>query len=116
MEPSYEGEVAGIESKPARYMRIAWLVIEYVFDRTVDMLAVNVALMRREGDLFFGTVLTIIGFFSFQSGKYCDGNATDYLSCTRPSTYYYYGGWEIFLILLGVFFLLFWVLKRQRQD
>ena len=98
-----------------RYARIAWLFIEFIFDRVVDLMGENVRIMRQEGELFFGIALLILGVFNFQSGKYCDGNISDYISCTRPSTYYYYGGFEIFLILVGAFFLMFWILKRQQR-
>jgi hypothetical protein len=50
---------------------------------------------------------------NLQSGKYCDGNAADYLACTRPTTYYYYNGFEIFLIIAGIFLILLWFQKEE---
>ncbi len=66
-----------------------------------------------ETELFLGTALLTIGLFSFESDKYCDGNTSDYLSCTRPSTFYYFDWLDITLIVLGVFFVIVWVLKTR---
>ena len=73
----------------------------------------NFQIMRREGDLFIGAMLTAVGIFHFRSDKFCDGNSVDYLSCTRPSSFHYYGGLEIALIVAGIFFILLWFLKRK---
>jgi hypothetical protein len=95
------------------YTRIAWLTILHVLDLVVDMIEHDWAIVKREGDLFFGTLLFLVGFLNVQSGKYCDGNTSDYLSCTRPTTYYYYNGFEVALIIIGVVFILLWFMKRR---
>ncbi len=109
----HEAVPAHTESTPAKIMRTSWLVVQYLFDRLLDIAGEKWSVIKQESDLVLGTALTIIGVFSFESAKYCDGNATDYLSCTRPSTYYYYGGFEIFLIIAGVFLVMIWFLKRR---
>jgi hypothetical protein len=63
--------------------------------------------------LFFGLALLLVGLFSFSSGKYCDGNSSNYYSCTRPSTYYYYPWWTIVFITLGSFFVVLWFLRKK---
>jgi len=63
--------------------------------------------------LFLGLVLLIIGILSFESGKYCDGNSSNFYSCTRPSTYYYYPWWTIVFIVIGSFFIVLWFLRRK---
>jgi hypothetical protein len=68
-----------------------------------------------ETELFLGTALVAIGFLSFESDKYCDGNTADYLSCTRPSTYYYFDWLDIALIIAGIFFIFFWLLKTREE-
>lgn len=87
--------------------------IRYLFERLVTATTTNVLLILREIDLFFGTALLAMGLFSFESDKFCDGNTADYLSCTRPSTFYYFDALDILLIVVGVFFIMLWVLKRH---
>ena len=68
-----------------------------------------------ETELFLGTALFAIGLFGFESDKYCDGNTSDYLSCTRPSTFYYFDWLDITLIVLGLFLVIIWVLKTRES-
>ncbi len=68
-----------------------------------------------ETELFLGAALLAIGTFGFESDKYCDGNTADYLSCTRPSTFYYYDWLDVTLIVLGIFFVLVWVLRNRES-
>ncbi len=103
------------ESMLKRVARRAWLATFHWLDHAMDLAEDNWDVMRGEADLFFGSALVLLGLFNFQSGKYCDGNAADYLSCTSPTTYYYYGALEIALILIGVFFMLLWFFKRARR-
>lgn len=91
---------------------IAWLVLQYAFDRVADATSDNMRVIRREANLFLGTAFTIIGLMNFRNGKNCDGNTVDYLSCTRPSTFYYYTAFEMFLVTLGVSLILVWILHR----
>jgi len=70
------------------------------------------AIIREQSHLFLGALLLLLGLLDFHSGKYCDGNTADYLSCTRPVTYYYYTWLEIILIILGVMLILLWFMKR----
>jgi hypothetical protein len=85
------------------------------FEALGDMAIRDLAIMKREGELFFGLGLVITGLFHFRSDKFCDGNSVDYLSCTRPSAFHYYGGLEIALIVLGSFFITIWFLKWRRE-
>ena len=93
--------------------RVAWLILEHVFDLIADVLEEYAHIMRREFELFFGTAFVGIGLLNFQNGKNCDGNTADYLACTRPSTFYYYNWFEITLVVIGVFLILLWFMKRQ---
>lgn len=79
-----------------------------------DELAHDVQDIVAHGRLFLGTALTIIGVLSFESDKYCDGNAANYYSCTRPDTYYFYPWWAILLIIAGVYFVVLWFLRRKQ--
>jgi len=99
-----------------RILYIAQAIVLYGFDRALEIFGQDISIIKREGDLFFGVLLTTIGIFHFRSDKFCDGNSVDYLSCTRPTSYHYYGGLEIFLIVVGSFFILLWFLKRRRID
>jgi hypothetical protein len=92
-----------------------WQSILAVFDSAIDALAYDFAIIRREADIFLGSLLFLVGVLDFHSGKYCDGNTADYLSCTRPVTYYYYTWIEIILIILGITFILLWFMKRERR-
>jgi len=96
-----------------RALFVVQAVMLYGFDRMVEILATDISIIRKEGDLFFGVLLAAIGIFHFRSDKFCDGNTVDYLSCTRPSAFHYYGGLEITLIVVGIFFILLWFLKRR---
>lgn len=111
----------GIEKKAAesrggvgRAIRIGGLIIAHVFNGFLDKLAHFVEVAGKEIELFVGTALVLVGMLSFESDKFCDGNTADYLSCTRPSTYYYYSSLDIAVIIVGVFLVLFWVLRTRR--
>lgn len=104
------------EVRPRKHksrLRILWLIADYLFDACIETLSGNASIVRKEIQLFLGSTLLIIGFFGFESGKYCDGNTADYLSCTRPSTYYYYDYLDLACLILGVTLILLWVLKRR---
>ena len=94
--------------------RRAWLISFRFLDRLMDIVENDWSVVRREGNLFFGASLILLGLLNFQSNKYCDGNGASYLSCTQPTTYYYYGALEITLIIIGTFFVLLWFAKRGR--
>ena len=97
-----------------RIARIIWLSIVYFFDVLADAIIERAAIMRVEVDLFLGTSLAVLGILSFQTGKYCDGNTADYLSCTRPATYYYYSPVSIIAVVIGISLVLVWVVRRKR--
>lgn len=86
----------------------------YLLDRTVSWLGIRGAIAARESDLFLGAGLFIVGLFGFESARYCDGNSADYLSCTRPATYYFYDAPHTILIVLGVFLILVWFVRNRR--
>lgn len=79
-----------------------------------DFIMRSLRTIAAESSLFIGVALTLIGLLSFHSDKFCDGNSADYLSCTRPSTFYFYSPLEIAMIVLGVFLIMLWVLHRRR--
>jgi len=88
------------------------LVLRYGFERMLGGFFTNMRLMWIEGELFLGTILFCTGLLGFESDKYCDGNSADYLSCTRPATYYYFDAIDIALITIGIIFVILWLLKR----
>jgi hypothetical protein len=94
-------------------MRIVWLFADYLFDAVLVSVQENAAIMRRESQLFLGSALLVLGLFGFESGKYCDGNTANYLSCTRPATYYYYDYLDFACIIIGISLLLLWYIKRR---
>ena len=96
-----------------RTSRLLCLLTLYVFDRLIDACIGYINVMHRELELFFGSALLLIGLLNFNSSKYCDGNTSDYLSCTRPATYYYFDWLDITLVLVGVFFIMLWYLERK---
>ena len=65
--------------------------------------------------LFFGTAFISIGLLSFSPNRYCDGNASNYYACTRPSTYYTYPWWAIGLVIIGSFLIILWYLRRKTR-
>jgi hypothetical protein len=89
-----------------------WGAVEGVFDYVTK----NARTIVRQKELFVGTALTIIGLMSFESDKFCDGNTADYLSCTRPSTYYYFDALDIALVVLGVTLLLLWIARSRKSE
>ena len=92
---------------------VAWQVVLYFFDGIVDAGIDNFIIVKKNFSLFFGVVLSIVGLMNFHSDKYCDGNVADYLSCTRPTTYYFYNAFDVFLVVLGVAFIIIWALKAK---
>ncbi len=86
-----------------------------LFDRLTDASMDDLHIVRREARLFLGSALALSGLLHLQHGKYCDGNAADYLSCTRPATYYYYGAFEIILAVVGISLILVWFLRRSHK-
>ena len=95
------------------FFQTVWVSIEYLSVHLLDALAEDARIIRQEADLFSGMIIFLLGFLNWSSAKYCDGNSSDYLSCTRPATYYYYGAFEIVLIMFGVVLLLLWFVKRR---
>jgi hypothetical protein len=85
------------------------------FEGLVVALEEYARLMRKEMELFLGTLFLIVGALNFDSGKYCDGNTADYLSCTRPAVYYYFDALDVVLVVLGVFLLLLWRVKNRGE-
>ena len=96
------------------WLWLAGMFTMYLFDRLGVWVGSRVNVVVRESDLFLGTALFLIGFVGFESGRYCDGNSADYLSCTRPATYYFYDAPHTILIILGVFLVMMWVLRDRR--
>jgi len=104
------------QGRVKRWFVIAVAIFWYATDCLMDATEDNWRIIRRESDLFLGTALTLLGIFSFHSGKYCDGNTADYLSCTRPTTFYYYGWIETILIIIGVTLILLWFFKPRKNN
>ncbi len=101
----------------ARVRNRLWVMgmfVMYLLDRLVSWLGVRATIVARESDLFLGAALFLIGLLGFESGRYCDGNSADYLSCTRPATYYFYDAPHTILIVLGVFLILLWFVRARR--
>ena len=113
MEDTQDGSAVVHESHFKIILRRWWIATFRVLDRVTDIVEADWHIIKREGDLFGGTFIFLIGALNVQSGKYCDGNTADYLSCTRPTTYYYYNGLEIAIIIVGVFLILLWFQKRK---
>ncbi len=86
-----------------------------VFESVFDFFAGALRTIAHEMELFLGAALTLIGLLSFKNDKFCDGNTADYLSCTRPSTFYYYDWLSIVLVVVGVTFVLIWLVRARRR-
>ena len=114
MEETESGSERAPENRFKVIARRLWIATFNMFDRIMDVVEADWKIIKREGDLFGGTFLLLLGLLNIESGKYCDGNTADYLSCTRPTTYYYYNGLEIALIIIGVFLILLWFQKRKQ--
>jgi len=99
----------------SRGSRSAWHLIERLFDVLVDALVDYARIIGREFALFAGVAFVLTGLLNFQNGKNCDGNTADYLSCTNPSTFYYYSWFETTLIIIGVFLLILWYFKLKER-
>ncbi len=91
-----------------------WVSIEYIATQIVDAVTEDLRVFRKEANLFLGTTIGLLGLFNWSTGKYCDGNSSDYLSCTRPTVYYYYGAFEIALMVLGVVLVLVWCVNNRQ--
>lgn len=96
------------------YIYVAWLTGLYLADTFLDWVLGHLAVVRREIDLFLGIAFSVAGILSFRVGRYCDGNSSDYLSCTRPAVYYFYPAFDTAIIVLGVFLIVLWCLSRKR--
>ena len=92
-------------------MRIVGAFYFFVYDIVVD----DIKVILYNSRLFAGIALVIVGILSFGSGKYCDGNTSNYYACTRPSTYYYYSWWAIALIVMGSFSIVLWFLRKKKR-
>lgn len=92
---------------------VGFLLVGYLFELLVTSMQKNLGVISREADLFVGSLFLTVGLLGFNSSKFCDGNTADYLSCTRPSTFYYYSAFDMVLVVLGVSFVLFWFFKRE---
>lgn len=94
---------------------VSLLTVRFLFLSIIDWAVDTIGLAVREKDLFLGAALFLIGVFSFEVGRYCDGNAGDYLSCTRPAVYYYYDTFDIALIVLGAALVIAWFVKERMK-
>ena len=106
---------AGFLDKAKRWSWILWRLIVYALEYVADGIIEAWHVMRHDAGLFWGVGFTIIAIFGFSSGRYCDGNTAEYLSCTRPATYYFYDVWHVGLLVIGVFFILVWFLKVRHK-
>jgi hypothetical protein len=84
-------------------------------ESVLDFFIHLVADIARAKELFLGAALTAIGVMSIDADKFCDGNTADYLSCTRPTTYYSYDMIDISLVVIGITLILVWVLRHSRK-
>jgi hypothetical protein len=82
-------------------------------ERVYDFVTGALRTIARDSSLFIGIALTLVGLLSFQADKFCDGNTADYLSCTRPSTYYFYSPFDIAIIVIGAFLIVIWIRNRR---
>jgi hypothetical protein len=98
-----------------RYLRIIWHTALFLLDRLVDWLGRKIRVIRHESDLFLGIALASVGLLHIHIGRFCDGNSSDYLSCTRPAVFYYYSAVEIVLVTLGIFLIVIWMLSRRKE-
>ncbi len=108
-------ERKGIWARTVNAGKFAWLLLQYLFDRSLDALARDFIIIQREADLFLGAALSLVGLLGFESARYCDGNLNDYISCTRPATYYYFDTLDTVLIVLGIFCMLVWYFKHKER-
>ena len=90
-------------------------IVMSFFEGIYEFFAVSLRTIGQHKELFLGVAFTLVGLLSFKSDKFCDGNTADYLSCTRPSTYYFYSPLDIAVITVGVFLIMIWVLKARRD-
>jgi hypothetical protein len=104
---------SGVKKRARKPAHVAWASAEYLSLWLVGVLKGYLRIIQREIDIFLGTAMVLVGLLNFHSGKYCDGNTADYLSCTRPNTYYYFTGFDIVLVVLGAFLILIWFLKNR---
>jgi len=96
-----------------RKMNLLLDLILYFCDLLIDAFIEHVKIIKRNFGLFLGMALFMIGLFGFESGKYCDGNSADYLSCTRPSTFYFYDPLHIAFLVAGAVLVAVWFLRRR---
>ncbi len=102
-------------SKSSRRRGVFIETVRDMLLRAVELAYEKLEIMRREASLFFGLALFFVGVFGFRAGRFCDGNAADYLSCTRPAVYYYYGVFELGIIVIGASLIALWFLKPRRK-
>ena len=84
-------------------------------DSLFDFVMHSLATIARDAELFAGVALTLVGLLSIEADKFCDGNTADYLSCTRPSTFYFYSPLDIAIVVVGVFLILIWMRRPRRS-
>ena len=104
------------QKKIQRGVWIGWRFVVFCLEYVADGLIEGYEVMRKEAGLFWGVLFIITGLFGFRSGRYCDGNTADYLSCTRPAAYYYYDTLHIILLVIGIFLIMIWFLKQNRRS
>lgn len=68
---------------------------------------------REHITLLLGLILISSGLLRFKSGRYCDGNPSDFFTCTNSATYYYYPTYTIVVIVVGVLLVALWKLKGR---
>jgi hypothetical protein len=104
----------GSKRKKGSFVSSVWITVEYLSSKLWDALVADARVVGEEANLFLGSLLFIVGLFNWSVGKYCDGNSSDYLSCTRPTVYYYYSAFEVVLMVVGASLVLVWLIERKR--
>lgn len=99
-----------------KWAHTVWISFEFLSVQLADTIERDFAVVRREANLFLGSILLLLGLFNWSIAKFCDGNTADYLSCTRPDAYYYYGWFQIVLIITGATLVLIWLVKDRSRS
>ena len=105
----------GLIRRVWRFVKRVLFVVKFLSTSVADAFSVDIDDILRNSRLFLGSVMILVGVLSFSSDRYCDGNASSYYACTRPSTYYFYPWWAIALVVVGSTLTILWFLRRQRN-
>ena len=102
------------QKRTSRFMVVCKALLRFVVKQLSTIAHEYLRLLRLNFRLCMGLALSIGGLLNFSVGRHCDETSSEFFTCTNPSSFYYYSGFTIVVVVIGVWLITFWMLQRKR--